>query len=121
MNNNYDKAIKLFESLGHEMTHAIKPFVQLGYAYALKGDISTAETYLQKLKDEAETNPDKTYSLDFATLYTGLNRPDEAFQYLEECMKLKLGPMTFLNISPVWKPLKSDPRLTQALINIGLH
>lgn len=120
MNKDFDKAIRLFESLGKETTHAIKPFVQLGYAHALKGDLAMAESYLLKLKEEAEAEPNKIYALDFATLYTGLNKPDEAFKYLEECIELRLGPMTFLNISPVWKPLKSDPRFKKMIKQVGL-
>jgi len=54
MNGDHDKAIEIFETLGNESDHAMKPYVQLGYAYALKGDISTANAYLQKLKDEAK-------------------------------------------------------------------
>ena len=43
----FEEAIAIFNSIKGETTHAIKPFVQLGYAYAKKGDKEKARFYLQ--------------------------------------------------------------------------
>ena len=120
MNEKHDEAIALFESLGSNVIHAIQPFVQLGYAYALKGEMEVALDYLDKLKKEARSNPDKVYVFDFATLYSGLGMKDEAFEYLRLCLDERIGAMTFLNLSPIWKPLRSDPRFDLLLEEIGI-
>ncbi len=116
----YDDAIDIFNSIKGESTHAIKPFVQLGYAYAKKGDLDTAKHYLSELQSLANKNPDTEYDFDFATLYTGLNMNDEALDYLEKCLEKRLGPVVFLNVSPIWEPLKSEKRFKQLLSKVGL-
>ncbi len=122
MSGEHDVAIRMFESfLEEEAVFAIKPFVQLGYAYALKGDEKRAHTYLDQLKEEASSDPDGAYDMSFATLYTGLGMIDEAFAYLTKCVDQRLGPMIFLHISPIWKPLSSDPRFDELLALIGIE
>ncbi|MDN5204062.1 tetratricopeptide repeat protein [Fulvivirgaceae bacterium BMA10] len=116
----YEKAITIFKNLGKETTHAIKPDTQLGYAYALSGDFDTAQAYLSSLKLRAETENKVSLSLDFATLYTGLKDFDNAFFYLHKCCDEKIGAIVFLDVSPIWKPLKKDPRFREILDRIGL-
>ncbi|MEM6830587.1 MAG: adenylate/guanylate cyclase domain-containing protein [Bacteroidota bacterium] len=117
----HTKAIDLFNSISGDAVHAIKPYVQLGYAYAIKGEMEKATSYLDQLKKEAQQNPEGAYDMSFATLYTGLGMIDEAFIYLRRCMEEKIGAVTMINISPIWKPLHKDARYLDMLKEIGLE
>ena len=121
MNGEIELAIKIFESFLEEDTvHAIQPFVQLGYAYALKGEKEKALSYLEQLKQEAAESPDGANDLGFATLYAGLGMIDEAFEYLTICVEKKLGAMLLIHLSPIWEPLRNDPRFEELKKKIGL-
>lgn len=122
MNGEHDIAISLFESLlDGEMAHAIKPFVQLGYAHALKGELDRAESYLQQLILEAKESPDGSQDLNFATLYTGLGKYDLALDYLEKVVDQRTGAVLLLHISPIWKPLRDLDRFKSLLKKIGVQ
>lgn len=116
----YDTAIDLFESINGDSVHAIKPFVQLGYAFALKGELDLALSYLEDLKKEALDSPNVMHDFNFATLYTGLGDHDKAFEYLNKCIDAKIGPLIFIDTSPIWRPLKGDPRFDKLKERIGL-
>ncbi len=116
----FSRAITIFKNLGRKTTHAIKPDTQLGYAYALAGDREEALKYLEALQKRAEKEESVSLSVDFATLYAGLEDLDNAFLYLEKCYLEKIGALVFLKSSPIWKPLKKDPRFLKLVKKIGL-
>lgn len=121
MNGEFDKAIEIFTSfLEGDTVHSIKPFVQLGYAYARKGEKDRAITYLKQLKEEAQQNPDGFHDISFATIYSGLGMVDEALDYLEKVVEQKMGAVLFIHLSPIWKPLRPDARFKAMLDEIGL-
>ena len=121
MSGDYDKAIEIFESIGgKDAVHSIKPYVQLGYAYALKGERDTALNYLNDLKSEAASDPEGSYNLSFATLYAGLGMIEEAFEYLNKVLDDRLGASVIMKSSPIWEPLRQDPRFNQLLKRIGI-
>ena len=117
----YNGAITIFGNLGKETTHAIKPDTQLGYAYAMSGNKKEALKYLSALKKRAEHEESVSLSLDFATLYAGLEDLDNAFLHLEKCLQEKFGALVFLTSSPIWKPLKKDARFLGFVKRIGLE
>ena len=114
-----DEAIELFESI-KDTVYTIKPYVQLGYAYALKGKTELALENLEKLKKEAREKTYPLHDFNLATLYSALRMYDEAFEAIESCIQAKLGPMVFFHISPIWKPLRDDPRFEEVVKRIGL-
>lgn len=115
-------AIALFERGGdeNEQIHSMKSYVQLGYAYGLKGEFDRTNEFLDKLKLEAEQDPDGNHDLSFATLYTVLGEKDLAFDHIRKCMDRRIGAILLLHISPVWKPLRDDPRYGELVKEIGL-
>ncbi|MEO9482913.1 MAG: adenylate/guanylate cyclase domain-containing protein [Ekhidna sp.] len=118
----YDKAIAIFESfLDGEGAHSMKPFVQLGYAHALKGEKDQAEMYLEQLKEEAKESRDGSHDLNFATLYTGLGNYDLAIEYLEKVVDQRIGAVLLIHVSPIWKPLKDLDRFRSLLSKIGIQ
>lgn len=121
MSGEHDKAISIFESLLEEETvHSLKPFVQLGYAYARKGDMETAKSYLDQLKSDAESHPEGGDNLSFATLYAGLGMVDESIEHLSKCIDQKLGASIFIHLSPIWEPLHADNRFKALIDKVGL-
>ncbi len=122
MNGDHDVAIQIFESfVDGEGAHSMKPFVQLGFAYALNDQHERAEQYLEKLKEEAEERPDGSHDLNFATLYTGLGNHDLALDYLEKVVDQRIGAVLLIHISPIWEPLRSHPRFQSLLEKIGVQ
>lgn len=121
MNGDFEKAIEIFTSfLEGDTTHSIKPFVQLGYAHALKGEKEVAESYLDQLKQEARESPDGYHDISFATIYAGLGRVEESLNHLEKVVTQKMGAVLFIHLSPIWKPLGSNTRFKALLKKIGL-
>ena len=114
------QAIALFESLGDETTFSVKPFTQLGYAHVLNGDRDKGYHYLRLVQEQAENDPETSYHFDFAILNTALGRFDEAFQHLEKCIEERSGSMVLLNLSPIWRPLRDDPRYHALIDRIGI-
>lgn len=122
MSGDHDKAIEIFESISVDTAvHSIKPYVQLGYAYALKGDSERATEYLEELKKDAALDPSGSNELSFATLYSGLGMVEEAFEHLNKVLDLKLGAAVMIKSSPIWAPLRSDPRFAELLKKIGIN
>lgn len=122
MSGEYDAAIQIFESyLGDEGAHSMKPYVQLGYAYALAGEKEKAEPFLQQLIEESKSNPDGSEDLNFATFYTGLGHYELALDYLENVVDQRLGAVLLMHVSPIWKPLRKLDRFTSLLKKIGLQ
>ena len=112
----FEKAIAIFQDLGEEITHALRQETQIGYAYALWGNMEDAQRYLDKLLNRKDPK-----AMDLAVIYTGMGDADKAFHYLEECLEQRIGTLVFLNSSPIWKPLRNDARFNIILKKIGLE
>jgi hypothetical protein len=51
-----------------------------------------------------------------AEIYAKVNEPDLALQLLERALSLPSGPhVGQLRVSPIWDPLRSDPRFQRLL------
>ena len=120
MQGDYPKALKIFHDFEGNATHAVQPYAQLGYAYALYGKIDKAKSYLDLLQKQAENDPHGVYDMNFAIIQTGLGNFDEAFNFIDKTMDAKIGSIVFLDVSPIWKPLKIDPRFNKLLDKLGL-
>ncbi len=61
-------------------------------------------------------NKDKPPALDLAVIYTRLGNKDDAFKWLDKAVDEKTdGDVQFVQVSPVWDPLRDDPRYTAIL------
>lgn len=122
MSGEEDRAIAIFESfLEQDTVHSIKPYVQLGYAHALKGDIKKAGSYLAELQQEALEAPNASHNLSFATLFAGMGMIQESLDHLEKCVDEKIGAAIFMHLSPIWKPLREEKRFRSLLDKVGLE
>src|SRR5215472_7199368 len=84
----------------------------LGHIYALTGKTPEAHAVLRELF--ALKNVRYISPLDFALLYDGLGRTDEAFDCLDEAAADHCGRLSWALVDPRYKALRSAPRF-QAL------
>ena len=84
----YDKALSIFEKLEPIMGYRLHRFTCLGWVYFKLGEIEKAEKYLKKLTNlEGESNDNLGLTLDLATLHTCFSNFDLAFNYLEKAIE----------------------------------
>ncbi len=90
----------------------------LGHAYAIAGRRSEALTLveeLQRLSQSRYISP-----VDVATVYVGLGKNDETFEWLEKAYQGRAYGLVFLNVDPRFDRVRPDPRFAGLMRRIGL-
>jgi TolB-like protein/DNA-binding winged helix-turn-helix (wHTH) protein/Tfp pilus assembly protein PilF len=90
----------------------------LAHALARSGDIKQANEILEQLKKDAKRR--FVADSEFAVIYVGLGRNDEALASLEKAVATHERMVT-LNAEPRWAPLKDDPRFKSLVRRSGLR
>jgi tetratricopeptide (TPR) repeat protein len=90
----------------------------MGHTYAASGRRDEALKILIELKQMSETKYVGPY--DLAILYTGLGEKDKAIEQLNKAIEVRSGWVIFLNVEPLFDPLRSDPRYKALLKRINL-
>ncbi len=72
---------------------------------------------LDSLKKESE----KVYVASdvVASVYVALGDKEHAFEYLDKAVNERAGWMVFLNVDPIWDPIRNDPRFIAILHKMG--
>jgi TolB-like protein/DNA-binding winged helix-turn-helix (wHTH) protein/Tfp pilus assembly protein PilF len=91
---------------------------QLGHAYAESGKRGEAIRILNELKDLSRQKYIPPF--DIALIYIGLGEKDQAFEWLQKSDAERSRDMAFLEVDPVFDPLRSDPRFADLLHHVGL-
>ena len=115
----FDEAITEFQKASSRSGDEPYAIAGLGYAYALGGYRVEAEKILAEL--ELEARREHVEPIYLALVHVGLRDNDQAIQYLEEAYAEHGEEMSFLNVTPAWDPLRSDPRFTALLKQMGLE
>jgi len=91
----------------------------LGQVYASAGKTENAVEILNELFAIAK----KHYvpPVAFAVLYTGLGKTDDAFQWLTKAVEERDGLLIYLRVGSVFDSLRSDPRFSAILTQVGLQ
>ncbi len=81
---------------------------ELGYVYARMGRTGDAE----KIRKELVAESQRRYvsGCYVAMLYIGLGRKDEAIGWLERAYEQKDYQLSWMSVSPVYDPIRSDAR-----------
>jgi TolB-like protein/Flp pilus assembly protein TadD len=115
----FEEAITVFQkakdlSAGHPAILG-----SLGYAYALSGRKRDA----QKMLNELEKKSTQQYisSIYFSTIYIGLGEKDRAFEWLEKAYNERSVWLIYINRSPIYDSIRSDPRYTDLLKKMDLE
>jgi TolB-like protein/Flp pilus assembly protein TadD len=112
----YDEAIGECEK-ARQLNNDNQSLVQLGYAYAVSGRKSEAQSTLTRLIELWKQG--RALPSDVAMVYTGLGDRDRAFEWLEKSYA-KHENLSFLKIDPSFETLRSDPRYVSLLRRAGL-
>jgi eukaryotic-like serine/threonine-protein kinase len=90
----------------------------LGHGYAMAGNRREAEKILQTLSDRGK----KSYvsPFDLALIHAALGEKDKAFALLNKAIAERSTFIVYSKWEPRLDPLRSDPRFTQMLKQIGL-
>jgi len=91
----------------------------LGHEYAVSGDLPKAMKILTQLQQiSAKKYVPAVY---FAVIYTGLNRKDDAFYWLDKAFEERCEYLVYLRSEPLADPLRGDPRFPRLLARLGLE
>jgi tetratricopeptide (TPR) repeat protein len=90
----------------------------LGRAYAKSQKKHEANEMLDELNELAKQHYVSAYEV--ATIYVALSDNEQAFQLLEQAYGEHSFHLVYLNASPQFKPVRSDPRFQGLVQRIGL-
>lgn len=90
----------------------------LGNVYARAGQINAAKKLIPLL--EADVHRDGIGRYEIALIYTGLGNKKEAFKWLDAAYRAHDVGLVYLKVDPCLDPLRSDPRFTKLLRQVGL-
>ena len=90
----------------------------LGRAYAESQKEQKANEMPNELNELAKRQYVSAYEV--ATIYVALGNKEQAFQLLEEAYAEHSFHLVYLNVSPQFKSVRSDPRFQDLVQRIGL-
>lgn len=115
----YEKAINEFElAVKVEDGHSL-PKAALGYTFALAGKPDEARRIIAEL--EALSKDVYVSPFHIATVYAGLNEPDQMFEWLERAYQLRARSLAWLHVSRELKPFHDDDRFQELSKRIGVY
>ncbi|HVQ36863.1 MAG TPA: winged helix-turn-helix domain-containing protein [Pyrinomonadaceae bacterium] len=114
----YAEAIASYQK-GIDISERTPSFLaMMGHAYAASGRRDEALKILSELTEMSGNKHVAPY--DLAILYTGLGEKDKAFEQLGKAIEGRSGWVIYLNVEPLFDPLRSDPRYKALLKRINL-
>ena len=90
----------------------------LGHAYAKSQKKHEANKMLDELNELSKQQYVSPYEV--ATIYIALGNSEQAFQLLEEAYAEHSFRLVYLNVSPQFKSVRSDPRFQYLVQRLGL-
>jgi len=109
----YDEAIAAFEHAGQISPQSNTPALGLAQVYLAKGDLDRALSYWAN-QPAAQLHTAITASWG-AAIYAMRGEKDKALQQLRIALELEYRDFAFLDASPYFNSLRSDPRFQQLL------
>ena len=90
----------------------------LGYVLGRVGRRQEAADVLRKL--ESRARDDYVSPVAFATIHLGLEDWDRAFAWMERAFDERRGWLPYLNVNPIFDPVRADPRFVDLVHRVGL-
>jgi tetratricopeptide (TPR) repeat protein len=101
-----------------ELTGGEADNADLGWGLARAGRSGAAEAIVARLLESSEK--EFVSPLDLATVYAGLDRRDEAFQWLARAVEIHDPGLVYLATAPAYGPIRDDPRFLALIEKMGL-
>ena len=90
----------------------------LGHAYALAGNTHKARRLVEKLTEQSSKQ--YVHESSVALIWIGLGKPDQAVEWLAKAHQGRCTDMVYAKTEPLLDPVRSDPRFTALLDQMGL-
>jgi tetratricopeptide (TPR) repeat protein len=116
----YDEAIVEADHAIEMMGDTPQRRAALGTILASAGRKQEAAEILSDLERTAASGGDYVSAADIAMLHCALDQRDQAFEWLHKAVDQRSGWLGYLNVDPIWDPIRSDRRFTDVLQRIGL-
>ncbi len=112
------KAVDQFQKAVDLSGGAPAALAMLGHAQALAGQAKEARAGLKELKKLSAQHyvPPVRVGL----IHAALEEKQQAFEWLEKAYRERSHWLLFLNVDPIFDPLRSDPRFRDLLRRVGL-
>jgi len=91
----------------------------LGHAYAVLGQREKAKEVLDELANLSKNSYVNPYF--FAIVYAGLGDLDQTFAWFEKAFQDRSNYLLWLNVEPLFDPIRDDPRFRELLVRVGLE
>lgn len=91
----------------------------LGHAYAESGRRDEANKIINELLERSKNEYISPYEL--AIIHVGLKDNESALEQLEKAYDDRAGWMIYLNVDPIFDPIRSDPRFIQLVHRMKLR
>jgi tetratricopeptide (TPR) repeat protein len=114
----FDAAIEEFQKAVSLSQGSPLMLAALGHAYAKAQKMSEANKTLDKLEDLSRQQ--YVSPVEVAAIYTALGNSDQAFKLLAEGRAEHSFHLVYVNVSPQFKGIRSDPRFKDLVRGIGL-
>ncbi|KPJ70282.1 hypothetical protein AMJ44_00120 [candidate division WOR-1 bacterium DG_54_3] len=116
----YEEALAEFQK-EKNISKGVNPLVEpsIGVTYALMGEKGKARQVLDDLLERSREMYVTPYGL--ALVYFSLEERDEGFKWLDKALEVRDRWLCFLNVDPLFDSVRSDPKFTTLLKNIGLE
>lgn len=115
----YPQAIETFSHARQLTGDNPAMIMAYGHAQAVAGNAEEARNALRKLEQLRTSR--FVPSVYLAAIHTGLGEKDEAFRLLNAAVEERVDRLVYLKVEPLADPLRSDPRFTQLLQEVGLQ
>jgi adenylate cyclase len=115
----YDTSISILKEYQKLVGSDQKALTSLAYVYSLCGNTDKTNELLERLRKREKEEPENSFNIDYAFIYTGLKDYDKAFYYLNKAVDERSGAVIFLRTSLIWKDLEHDPRFDEIVKKVG--
>jgi serine/threonine protein kinase/Tfp pilus assembly protein PilF len=113
----YDEAVAKLEAMRPRHPRYVN--AALGFAYGRMGRLDKAEEMLQNI-ERLSTPEEPMPPIEWAFVYIGMGRRDDAFAKLEEVYTGRFSHLTYLLTDPVFDSLRDDPRFADLARRVSL-